>query len=142
MWSLPAIITVFSPGNYADIKGVDNEKGTLMGKPAVMAGFWGSHMGLIDLLLEKNEDGKWAIASHVSEARPIYKREKRKYIPLVESVASVLAPVQKTHEETLDYIRRPVGKPPRRFIPILRWWPMIRPFRSFPTRSSGTLRRC
>lgn len=98
------------PGNYADIKGVDNEKGTLMGKPAVMAGFWGSHMGLIDLLLEKNEDGKWAIASHVSEARPIYKREKRKYIPLVESVASVLAPVQKTHEETLDYIRRPVGE--------------------------------
>ena len=34
-------------------QGVDAGKGTLMGKPAVMAGFWGSHLGLIDLLLEK-----------------------------------------------------------------------------------------
>ena len=33
-------------------RGRRSEKGTLQGKPAVMAGFWGSHMGLIDLLLE------------------------------------------------------------------------------------------
>ncbi len=98
------------PGNYADIAGVDNEKGTLMGKPAVMAGFWGSHMGLIDLLLEQNGNGEWIIASHTSEARPIYERVERERIPLVESVPAILASVQKTHDETLDYIRRPVGE--------------------------------
>lgn len=98
------------PGNYADIAGVDNEKGTLMGKPTVMAGFWGSHMGLIDLLLERGADDKWIIASHTSEARPIYERVERKNIPLVESVPAVLASVQKTHDETLDYVRRPVGE--------------------------------
>jgi 2',3'-cyclic-nucleotide 2'-phosphodiesterase/3'-nucleotidase len=98
------------PGNYADIAGVDNEKGTLMGKPAVMAGFWGSHMGLIDLLLERDGNGKWSIASHTSEARPIYERVERKNIPLVKSVPAVLASVQKTHDETLEYVRRPVGK--------------------------------
>ena len=42
------------PKNFDGIKGADLDKGTLMGKPAVMAGFWGSHMGLIDLLLEKD----------------------------------------------------------------------------------------
>ncbi len=114
---VPGIDVVFTghqhlvfPGNFPDLKGVDNEKGTLMGKPAVMAGFWGSHMGLIDLMLEKREDGKWAIAAHTSEARPIYERVDRKNVPTVEDVASVEAPVQKDHEGTLAYIRRPVGE--------------------------------
>ena len=98
------------PGNYADMDGVDNEKGTLMGKPAVMGGFWGSHMGLIDLMIERGEDGKWAIASHESSARPIYERVERKNVPLVESVPTVLAAVQKTHDETLAYVRRAVGE--------------------------------
>jgi len=114
---VPGIDVVFTghhhrvfPGNYADIKGVDNEKGTLMGTPAVMAGFWGSHMGLIDLLLQRGDDGKWSIASHTSEARPIYERVERQRIPLVESVDAVLASVQKTHDETLQYVRRAVGE--------------------------------
>src|SRR6185369_1959257 len=48
--------------DFANVQGADLDKGTLMGKPAVMAGFWGSHMGLIDLLLEKGADG-WKIVS-------------------------------------------------------------------------------
>ena len=44
------------PGNkdFQDLEGVDAAKGTLQGKPAVMGGFWGSHMGLIDMLLERD----------------------------------------------------------------------------------------
>ncbi len=97
------------PGNYPDIAGVDNDKGTLQGKPAVMGGFWGSHMGLIDLLLEKGENG-WTIAAHTSEARPIVDRVDGKNVPTVESVATVEAAVKADHEGTLDYIRRPVGE--------------------------------
>ena len=41
---------VFPGGKeFANIPGVDVQKGTLHGKPAVMAGFWGSHLGIIDL---------------------------------------------------------------------------------------------
>ena len=98
------------PGNFADMDGVDNDKGTLMGKPAVMGGFWGSHMGLIDLMIERGADGKWAIASHESSARPIYERVERKNVPLVENVPAVIAAVQKTHDETLEYVRRAVGE--------------------------------
>src|SRR5690606_37145316 len=35
--------------DFEGLEGADLEKGTLAGKPAVMAGFWGSHMGLVDL---------------------------------------------------------------------------------------------
>ncbi|WP_201776113.1 bifunctional 2',3'-cyclic-nucleotide 2'-phosphodiesterase/3'-nucleotidase [Devosia geojensis] len=101
---------VFPGPDYADIEGADIEAGTLNGKPAVMPGFWGSHMGLIDLLLEVDADGNWSIVSHTSEARPISQRVDNKVTPTVESVAAVEAAVETAHEETLDYIRRPVGE--------------------------------
>jgi len=96
--------------DFEGIEGADLTAGTLAGKPAVMAGFWGSHMGLIDLLLEKADDGKWAIVSHTAEARPIFERVEGKVKPLVESVANVLAAAQDDHDETLAYVRRAVGE--------------------------------
>jgi 2',3'-cyclic-nucleotide 2'-phosphodiesterase / 3'-nucleotidase len=95
--------------DFANIQGADLDKGTLMGKPAVMGGFWGSHMGLIDLLLEQ-DGGKWKIVSHTSEARPIFTRDNGKVVPSVQDVAAVEAPVQKDHQATLEYVRRPVGQ--------------------------------
>ncbi|SEW21199.1 2',3'-cyclic-nucleotide 2'-phosphodiesterase / 3'-nucleotidase [Aliiroseovarius sediminilitoris] len=101
---------VFPSSTYAEFAGADVEAGTLMGIPAVMGGFWGSHMGLIDLMLE-HDGGAWRVVSHISEARPIYKRnEDRSITALVESDAAVLASVQKEHDETLEYVRRAVGK--------------------------------
>ena len=101
---------VFPSSTYADHEGVDVEAGTIMGIPGTMGGFWGSHMGLIDLMLE-HDGGAWRVVSHSSEARPIYKRnEDRSITPLVESSAAVLASVQKDHDETLEYVRRAVGK--------------------------------
>jgi len=101
---------VFPGTDYKDIEGVDNEAGTLNGKPAVMAGFWGSHMGLIDLLLEQDGEGKWSIVSHTSEARPIFERVEGKVTPLAENVAEVAAAAQTDHDETLEYVRRAVGE--------------------------------
>jgi 2',3'-cyclic-nucleotide 2'-phosphodiesterase/3'-nucleotidase len=101
---------VFPGPDYADTPGVDVEAGTIMGKPAVMAGFWGSHMGLVDLMLER-DGNSWRIAGHMSEARPIFRREEdRSITPLVESVPTVLAAAQAEHDATLDYIRRAVGE--------------------------------
>jgi len=96
----------------ADFKGegLDEAKGTLMGKPGVMAGFWGSHMGLLDLMLEKDGAG-WRLAGHESAARPIYKRnEDRSITPLVEDVAAVIAATAAAHAETLAYVRAEVGR--------------------------------
>ncbi|RJE79406.1 bifunctional 2',3'-cyclic-nucleotide 2'-phosphodiesterase/3'-nucleotidase [Paracoccus sp. JM45] len=101
---------VFPGPDFEGVEAVDIEVGTINGKPAVMGGFWGSHMGLIDLMMERQGD-RWVIASHQSEARPIYERdEDRNVTPLVESVAAVQDVTKAEHEETLDYIRRPVGQ--------------------------------
>lgn len=101
---------VFPGPDYADAPGVDAEAGTIMGVPAVMAGFWGSHMGLVDLMLER-DGNSWRVASHTSEARPISRREEdRSVTALVESDEEVLASVREEHEATLDYVRRAVGE--------------------------------
>ena len=101
---------VFPGPNYEKTAGVDATAGTIMGKPATMGGFWGSHMGLVDLMLE-HEGGAWRVVSHTSEARPISKRnEDRSITALVESVPAVLAAVQEDHDQTLAYVRRAVGK--------------------------------
>lgn len=101
---------VFPGPDYEGIEGVDVASGTLNGKPAVMPGFWGSHMGLIDLLLEQDADGKWTIVSHTSEARPIFERVDGKVNPLVENDAEVAAAAEADHQETLEYVRRAVGE--------------------------------
>ncbi|MCZ4268356.1 bifunctional 2',3'-cyclic-nucleotide 2'-phosphodiesterase/3'-nucleotidase [Rhodobacteraceae bacterium G21628-S1] len=101
---------VFPSSTYADFAGVDADKGTIHGTPAVMGGYWGSHMGLIDLMLERDGDG-WRVVGHASEARPISKRnEDRSVTALVESDQSVLDAVQADHDATLAYVRRAVGK--------------------------------
>ncbi|MEM9577423.1 MAG: bifunctional 2',3'-cyclic-nucleotide 2'-phosphodiesterase/3'-nucleotidase [Pseudomonadota bacterium] len=101
---------VFPSPGYADFAGADVDAGTLMGTPATMGGFWGSHMGLIDLLVEKDGNA-WRVVSATSEARPISKRnEDRSTTALVDSDERVLAAVQQEHDETLAYVRRAVGK--------------------------------
>ena len=101
---------VFPSSRYDDFAGVDTATGTIMGKPAVMGGFWGSHMGLVDLLIER-DGNSWRVLSHTSEARPISKRnEDRSITALAEDFQPVLDSVQAEHDETLAYVRRAVGK--------------------------------
>ncbi|MDO6484228.1 bifunctional 2',3'-cyclic-nucleotide 2'-phosphodiesterase/3'-nucleotidase [Shimia thalassica] len=101
---------VFPSPTYDNMAGVDVEKGTIMGKPATMGGFWGSHMGLIDLMLER-DGNTWKVVTHSSEARPISKRnEDRSITPLVSSIAAIEKAVRPEHDATLAYVRRAVGK--------------------------------
>ncbi len=101
---------VFPSPTFSDRPGIDVEKGTLMGKPAVMGGFWGSHLGLLDLLLER-DGNEWRVVTTMSEARAISQRnEDRSITALVEDDQKVLDSVAKDHDETLAYVRRAVGK--------------------------------
>ncbi len=95
--------------DFQGLAGVDTEKGTLQGKPAVQAGFWGSHMGLIDLLLER-DGNSWKVVSATSEARPIYERVDGKNKALVGDNQKMVDELKPEHEATLAYVRRPVGK--------------------------------
>ncbi|AHG45068.1 2', 3'-cyclic nucleotide 2'-phosphodiesterase [Rhizobium leguminosarum bv. trifolii CB782] len=98
------------PKSWDGIANADPVKGTLHGKPAVMAGFWGSHLGLIDLLLEK-DGNSWKIVDFTSEARPIYHRDdKKKVVADYADKKEVVEAAKSEHEATLAYVRTPVGK--------------------------------
>ncbi|MUZ74856.1 bifunctional 2',3'-cyclic-nucleotide 2'-phosphodiesterase/3'-nucleotidase [Agrobacterium vitis] len=98
------------PKTWDGVQGADPLKGTLMGKPAVMAGFWGSHMGLIDFMLEK-DGNRWKIVDFTAEARPIYHRDDaKKIIADVRDNQNVVSAIKDEHEATLAYVRTPVGK--------------------------------
>lgn len=94
---------------FDGIPGVDNARGALHGKPACQPGFWGSHLGLVDLELEKQGE-RWRVADFKVEARPIYERmPDRKVVARAQTEPAVLATVAADHEATLAYMREPVG---------------------------------
>lgn len=98
------------PSSAFSGEGIDAERGTLMGKPAVMAGFWGSHLGIIDLMLVRDGDG-WTIDTTESSTRAIYQRnEDRSITALVGDFAPILAATSEAHASTLEYVRAEVGQ--------------------------------
>lgn len=99
--------TTFPGKDYEGIEGVDNAKGTINGVAAVQPGFWGSHLGVIDLNVEKVE-GKWQVIDSQSQVRAIYDSVNKK--PLVQADQEALDAVKEDHEGTVAYVNAPVGK--------------------------------
>ncbi|HJU07551.1 MAG TPA: bifunctional 2',3'-cyclic-nucleotide 2'-phosphodiesterase/3'-nucleotidase [Rhodanobacteraceae bacterium] len=89
------------------LKEVDNLRGFARGKPAVMGGFYGHDLGVIDLAL-KYTNGKWAIdaANTHSEVRPTCKSKDRCVAP-DPRIAKTIAPVQAA---TIKYVQTPIGQ--------------------------------
>lgn len=98
---------VFPSKEFDNIEGVDIKKGTIHGVPSVMPGFWGDHLGVVDLTLEK-KGGKWTVVDGQTEARPIYDSENKK--PLAQVDQRVVDAVKEEHEATVNYARGPIGK--------------------------------
>ncbi len=99
---------VFPSENFADIADVDVTAGTIHGVPSVMAGFWGSHLGIIDLTLQ-NINGSWTVVSSKSEARPISTRMDGQTISLVDPEEDIVDAVMSDHMGTIDWISLPIG---------------------------------
>ncbi|MCA0171902.1 bifunctional 2',3'-cyclic-nucleotide 2'-phosphodiesterase/3'-nucleotidase [Bacillus sp. RAR_GA_16] len=98
---------VFPGSSFEGVEGVDNAKGTINGVPSVEPGYWGDHLGVIDLQLTE-DNGKWTVNSSQSEARPIYDKETK--TSLVPADENILSAVQEEHEATIDYVRTAVGE--------------------------------
>ena len=93
--------------------GIDNVRGTLGGIPAAMPGFWGSHLGVIDLVLERQASGdlpgRWAVQDFHVEVMPIYERTGSEARALVACDPAVLAAAAPEHCATLGWMEQPVG---------------------------------
>lgn len=91
------------------LPGADPVRGSLCGKPAVMPGFWGSHLGLIDLVLDRTVAG-WRVADFATALRPIAAHGRRGGVrPLVATDPGLGSLMRASHRAALKAIRQPVG---------------------------------
>ena len=100
---------VFPSDDFLATDDIDPVAGTLSHKPAVMPGFNGSHLGVIDLFLTAR-DGQFEIASHRVEARPIWQSQwdghagaTIKNEPEMEKIVSAV------HHKALKWLAKPIG---------------------------------
>lgn len=94
---------VFPCADHPAGPGIDAMRGTLAGKPAVQPGFWGSHLGIIDLELHRNAQG-WRVGSFSTRAEAVTGDESNPDVSL---------PALSAHRETLRHFRRRVGRTKR-----------------------------
>lgn len=103
---------VFPSATFDGWPGVDVARGTVAGKPAVMAGADGSHLGVIDLDLAPTATG-WSVVSARSHVQPIAARgpggQPR---ALVDSRADLLAITAADHAATVARMRQQIGRTP------------------------------
>lgn len=106
--------TEFPGPHYAGMKDVDAHLGFVRNVPAVMGGFFGKDLGVIQLVLNR-EQGRWVVDldnTH-SEVRPICTRESGKSaakkstcVPADPAIAPL---VQQAHEAAIAYVNTPIG---------------------------------
>ncbi len=93
--------------DHADGHGIDNHLGTLNGIPTIMAGFRGSHLGVLDLELERIK-GTWQVVGHHSEARPVVSPD---LVPdLARADTGITQAMTPAHAMTLKLADRPIGR--------------------------------
>ncbi|MDV6249745.1 bifunctional 2',3'-cyclic-nucleotide 2'-phosphodiesterase/3'-nucleotidase [Vibrio sp. EA2] len=90
--------------SYDGMEGVDAPAGKIFGKPAVMPGYWGNHVGVIDLVLETKDEGQSWSVNHESS-----RTELRSLFEDKSIVASdVVQAVQDDHDGTVEFMQTPI----------------------------------
>ena len=103
------------PGpEHAGLDHVNSETATVHGKPAIMAGSAGTHLGVIDLQLCHSTDRGWRIASHHSALHPIARRlGDGKTVPLTFEDKKLTAMLAPHHRATRMHMHKQVGSSDR-----------------------------
>ncbi|NBZ86704.1 bifunctional 2',3'-cyclic-nucleotide 2'-phosphodiesterase/3'-nucleotidase [Stagnihabitans tardus] len=104
--------------------GIDPLAGTIHGKPVVMPGFFGSHLGVIDLDLERGEKG-WRVKAATAGLRAIAARGPGGRLrALTRSDPEILALAAPAHQATRAWAGETVGRTLR---PIHSFFAMVAP---------------
>lgn len=91
------------PGNtFKELPNTNMSEGKIMGKPVVMAGAFGSRLGIVDLQLEVNA-GKWKVLKSSSFTRPIADENGN---PLVKTDKKLFRLIKPEHQETVDFLKK------------------------------------
>lgn len=101
---------IFPSDYFSGIPLVDVERGTINGIPTVMAGFCGSHLGVIDLSLVFKQ-GKWTVSGHAVSTPAISQRDTENNLkPLVTNDYQAASAARKGHQKAVAHSNRIVGE--------------------------------
>jgi 2',3'-cyclic-nucleotide 2'-phosphodiesterase / 3'-nucleotidase len=98
---------VFPSEEFKSLPNTDINTGNINHIPAVMPGQWGSHLGVVDLVIEGNESN-WTVVSGKSEARPIFDTKNKK--ALVDADKNIIDVLKDDHKGTREFVSKPIGK--------------------------------
>ena len=98
---------VFPSEDFKSLPNTDINTGNINHVPAVMPGQWGSHLGVVDLVVEGNK-ANWQVVSGKSEARPIFDVKNKK--ALVDANQNIVKVLKDDHEGTREFVGKPIGK--------------------------------
>lgn len=98
---------IFPSEDFKSLPNTDINTGNINHVPAVMPGQWGSHLGVVDLVLD-GDKSKWQVISGKSEARPIYDVKTKK--ALVKADPNIVDILSKDHQGTREFVSNPIGK--------------------------------
>ena len=94
----------FPGSDHWAARGIDPASGLLAGRPAVMPGHHGSDLGVLDLYLTRDTEGKLRVTGQQSELR----KNRRSILP----DPSVTAICRAAHDKTRKALKRPIGYTP------------------------------
>lgn len=99
------------PGiSHAGLPHVDAEAGTVHGKPVVMAGSAGSHLGVMDFDLETTPDGGWRIVGSHCALRPVARRDTTGApVVLADEDQGLVGVLAEDHNETRALMAQMIG---------------------------------
>ena len=90
---------------------IDPTQGLIHGKPVLMSGLWGDHLGQLDLDLQRNSAGRWHPIKTASKILPISRRNAQgRLTRTFPEDPEVLAATEHYHRATLRHIREPTGR--------------------------------
>ena len=98
---------VFPSEDFKSLPNTDINTGNINHIPAVMPGQWGSHLGVVDLVIE-GDKANWKVVSGKSQARPIFDVKNKK--ALVDADQNIVKVLKKDHEGTREFVGKPIGK--------------------------------
>ncbi|WP_340677255.1 bifunctional 2',3'-cyclic-nucleotide 2'-phosphodiesterase/3'-nucleotidase [Paraglaciecola sp.] len=94
---------LFPSSAYANTPNTDIKKGSINGVPAVMPGYWGSHLGIIDLELAYDADNRrWSIFNHQVSTPSVDSVD----VSVDDELITMLATA---HTGTTKYMNQPIG---------------------------------
>ncbi|MGX6446108.1 bifunctional 2',3'-cyclic-nucleotide 2'-phosphodiesterase/3'-nucleotidase [Neobacillus sp. K501] len=92
--------------SFKDKAGIDQAKGSINGTQAVEAGFWGNNLGVLDLALVKNDQGKWTVDKGNAKTKSV----NRSVVEATPADQTIVDAVADEHNGTLQYVRGKIGE--------------------------------